>query len=253
MNSPDEAGKSVTVGATVALPPPGYQLVEEGGTSIRVGPWSNAPGIGQLVVLPGSRGLHGPAVDKAVATARSLGFGRLRTGALGPDDAKVFEARGFALETNLVLLRKDLRDPIERRERRLRRMRSDDWPAIAALDAASFPRYWHFDEAALREACAATPASRVRILGRVPLGYVIAGRSAGTGFVQRLAVHPTQAGRGIGRALVIDALHWLRRRGGVHAFVNTQDDNARAIDLYERLGFTIEPRPLMILGRTIEP
>ncbi len=240
------------MGAAGALPLAGHRLVEQAGTTIRVGPWSNTPGIGQVVVLPGSRGLNGAAIDKAIETARALGFRRLRTGALGAADATAFEARGFALETNLILLRRDLSDPIERRGRRLRRLRRGDWAAVAALDATSFPQYWHFDEVALREACAATPVSRVRILGREPVGYVIAGRSGGTGFVQRLAVHPEHAGQGIGRTLVIDALRWLQRHGGVDAFVNTQDDNVRAIELYERLGFVVEPRLLMILARTLE-
>ena len=229
------------------------RVVERGGSTIKVGPWSDAPGIGHLVVLPGARSVDGTAIDVAVEAALSAGFHTLRTGALGPEDATPFESRGFTLETRLVLLRRDLTASIERRGMRPRRLHRGEWAAVAALDALSFPRFWHFDEVALREACAATAVSRVRLIGQAPVGYVIVGQSMNTGFVQRLAVHPAHAGQGIGRALVVDGLRWLHRRRVAQAFVNTQYDNTPAIGLYESLGFTIEPRQLVILSRTFPP
>ena len=64
------------------------------------------------------------------------------------------------------------------------------------------------------------------------LGYGLFGRAGTDGYVQRLAVHPEAQGDGLGRALLVDGLHWLRRRGAVHAYVNTQSDNDRAYALY---------------------
>ena len=162
----------------------------------------------------------------------------MRTGALGPGEIAPYTAHGFAVEATLILLRHGLRDSFSPCRETFRRVRRGDWSTLAAIDDAAFPPYWHFDERSLRDAQAATPSSRTRVAGgRSPIGYAITGRTGSTGFVQRLAVHPSATGRGIGRALTLDGLHWLRRRGSKQAFVNTQDDNKRALALYLDLGF----------------
>jgi ribosomal-protein-alanine N-acetyltransferase len=53
----------------------------------------------------------------------------------------------------------------------------------------------------------------------------------------RLAVDPAFQHRGIGRALVVDLLGQLRRRGFDSVTLNTQSDNRRSQDLYRGLGF----------------
>ena len=58
-------------------------------------------------------------------------------------------------------------------------------------------------------------------------------------------------GRGLGRELVADSLDWLRRRGVTEAVVNTQVQNERALQLYLRMGFRLQPSGLEVLGRTI--
>jgi len=221
--------------------------------SLRVGPWSDAVGIGQLLALPGSEPPDRSGVDEAIADARRLGFTTVRTGALGPHETAPYEAAGFTVETTLVLLRHDLRRLERPGTVLLRRPRRSEWSAIARLDAAAFPPYWHFDERSLREACLATSSHRVRVTGRPLTGYAIIGRSGAIGFLQRLAVHPDHDGRGLGRLLVLDGLAWLRRRGATQVFVNTQRENRRAVELYERLGFSKEPTPLVILALEIPP
>ena len=66
--------------------------------------------------------------------------------------------------------------------------------------------------------------------------------------MQRLAVDPAYQGAGLGAALVVDALRWLRRHGGERAIVNTQPDNEAALALYQRLGFRLEPTGLDVLA-----
>jgi GNAT superfamily N-acetyltransferase len=225
-------------------------VVRRGETSIRIGPWSDFPGVAQLVALPSPRPTEPDAIGAALDTAARLGFSHVRTGALGPGEIAPYTAHGFEVEATLVLLRHGLRDLVPRQET-FRRARRSDWSTLAAIDDAAFPPYWHFDERSLRDAQGATPSSRTRVAGgRSPIGYAITGRTGSTGFVQRLAVHPSAMGRGIGRALTLDGLHWLRRRGSKQAFVNTQDDNERALALYLDLGFLAEPQPLLVLART---
>jgi ribosomal protein S18 acetylase RimI-like enzyme len=84
------------------------------------------------------------------------------------------------------------------------------------------------------------------------VGYAIVGRAARRGYVQRLAVAPEVQGSGLGRALLIDGLRWLGRRGAARAVVNTQVDNDRARRLYESLGFRMAPSGLAVLGRVLQ-
>lgn len=120
---------------------------------------------------------------------------------------------------------------------------------MLAVDHAAFDAFWRFDAPGLVDARTATPAARVRVIddGRV-VAYAITGRSGQTGYLQRLAVHPDTAGRGLGTALVHDALAWCRRRGATSVLVNTQQANERALDLYVRLGFVLQPTGLAVLG-----
>lgn len=69
------------------------------------------------------------------------------------------------------------------------------------------------------------------------VGYALTGRSGRRGYLQRLAVDPAQHRRGIGSALVLDAIRWCRRRGVQRLVVNTQVGNEAALGLYRRTGF----------------
>ena len=55
------------------------------------------------------------------------------------------------------------------------------------------------------------PGSAVADDGGV-VGYAVTGRSAARGYLQRLAVDPERWRQGVGAALVVDGLRWLRRR-----------------------------------------
>ena len=83
------------------------------------------------------------------------------------------------------------------------------------------------------------------------VGYAITGRGAGQGFLQRLATDPDLYGRGVGSALVVDALQWSARRRARRVLVNTQRENTRALDLYRRLGFEPTPTDLVVLRRPV--
>jgi ribosomal protein S18 acetylase RimI-like enzyme len=87
--------------------------------------------------------------------------------------------------------------------------------------------------------------------GEPLLGYGLFGRAERVGYVQRLAVHPDAQGSGLGLALLCDGLRWMRLRGARSAFVNTQDENVRALQLYERAGFRRLPVGLCVLGREL--
>ena len=100
-----------------------------------------------------------------------------------------------------------------------------DWPR------PSWPR---------RPAASGSPATAAgtTVFGSDVLGYAITGRAGDEGYLQRLAVAPAARRAGVGRALALDGLRWLRRRGARRAVVNTQYGNDAALALYLGLGFT---------------
>src|SRR5262249_14841056 len=144
---------------------------------------------------------------------------------------------GFAVRGRLHLLTHDL-EALPPASGHTRRASRDDRGALLRADAAAFDDFWHFDAVALQEAVRATPRSHIRIAtpGET-VGYGLFGRAGTAGYVQRLAVAPAAQHRGLGRALLNDGLRWLRTRGARRVYVNTQEDNERALALYLQAGF----------------
>lgn len=166
------------------------------------------------------------------------------TAALAPRDQQVFRLAGFEVFEHLHLLRHDLAEVPSTQSARLRRGRRGDLDGLLALDNLAFEGFWRLDGSGFDDAMTATPSSRFRVAtGRSRsdnislLGYSIVGRAADRGYLQRLAVHPAAQGRGLGRALVIDGLAWLKRRHSREVMVNTQETNTRALGLYRAVGF----------------
>jgi ribosomal protein S18 acetylase RimI-like enzyme len=153
----------------------------------------------------------------------------------------------------LHLLAHDLRELPDAPAAKLRRGRRTDRRPALDVDNRAFPAFWRLDDAGFREAMTATPSARFRVavVDRRVAGYAVTGRAGHRGYLQRLAVDPDVQGHGLGRALVADALEWLRRRGVTNAVVNTQVENERALALYLATGFRLQPSGLQVLGRTI--
>lgn len=63
---------------------------------------------------------------------------------------------------------------------------------------------------------------------------------ADVGEIYVIGVDPDATGRGLGTALVVDGLHTIADSGASQAMLWVDADNARALRLYERLGFTIQ-------------
>jgi ribosomal protein S18 acetylase RimI-like enzyme len=59
----------------------------------------------------------------------------------------------------------------------------------------------------------------------------------GTGSIQNLGIVAGQRGRGLGSALLLQALHGFRRYGYHRAFLEVTAQNEGALRLYRRLGF----------------
>ena len=245
-----------------------------GGTIFRLSPWRGNSRTTQVVAVDGPPPRPDDVSD-LIDYLGSLGVREVMTTALGPIDQRSFTARGFNPQEHLLLMGRPV-DPTNPSSRwrsrwtgrtpgrpRTRPARRHDRDAVLELDNRAFTPFspfWHFDRAALDEVGQATASHRRRVVrqratrrtGSTVMGHAITGRTTTIGFIQRLAVDPTAEGQGVGSALVVDALRWLRQTGAHEVLVNTQPDNDRARALYLRHGFTEREGGLDVLHRVID-
>lgn len=231
-------------------------VIEYGAERVRAGSWRGRAGVAYLAPVPGAPAPSSGFVQRCLTTLRERGFAEVVTGALAPPEQRGFLAAGFEVREHLVLLARDLDElptgPAPRAVR-LRPGRRWERAAVLAVDRAAFRDFWQLDDAGLDEALHATPRARFRVAvtdGAIA-GYAVTGRAGRHGYLQRLAVDPAHHRAGIGRALVLDGLRWLRRRGVTGVVVNTQPDNEAALALYRSLGFRLQPGGLDVLGRRL--
>ncbi|MBW3576001.1 MAG: GNAT family N-acetyltransferase [Actinobacteria bacterium] len=231
---------------------PGLRVVRLGPERLRMGPWRGDARVACLAPVADTPGPTPAMVEHCCDMLVRQGFGEVVTAALSIHEQRGFLLSGFDVREELHLLSRAL-DTLPRvPDAPLRRGRRRDRRPTLEIDAMAFPPFWRLDETGLVDAMAATPSARFRVAGHGPvLGYAVSGRAGARGYLQRLAVHPGAQGRGLGRALVLDGLRWMRRGGAVRAMVNTQLDNDRALQLYQSLGFQMEPTGLAVLVRRL--
>lgn len=230
-------------------------VIRLGPEQARAGAWEKGACVAYLLPLPQRPPLSVSFVRRATAELAARGFRRVVTNALAPGEQQGFLAAGFEVEERLDVLAHDLGHVPPAPPVGLRRARRRDREPVLAVDACAFPPFWRLDDARLEHTLAVTPRARFRIAdggaGGHVVAYAVTGRSARQGFLQRVAVHPHHQRQGLGRALVVDALRWLRRWGARRAVVNTQVDNRAALALYEDLGFRREPSGLTVLSKAL--
>ena len=224
-------------------------LLTFGTEQYRVGSWRGHATTGYVAPLSPPEHLTRAGLDHALRRLGRRGFREILTAALTESEQQFFRSAGFTVHERLHLLQHDLRDvPPAAADPRLRPVRRWQHRALLEVDARAFDSFWKLDRANLVEAIQATPATRVTGAFTPRLcGYAVTGFAGDHGYLQRLAVDPDAQGRGLGSALVLDALAWLVERGASGASVNTQEHNTRALALYERLGFTIVQPGLAVL------
>lgn len=220
------------------------------GVRMRVRPWRGRTDTAELSSVPAGAAVPPGLVAMAVERARDRGYAVVVTPALPGGEWRPYVDAGFAVREELHLLAHDLLDLPDRRtpgrDVRTRRVLRRDRERVLAIDRAAFDPFWRLDADALEDAVRATPSTRFR-MDREGRGYALTGRAGDRGYLQRLAVDPDVQGGGLGSALVVDGLWWLRRWRVGEALVNTQISNERAVALYERLGFRRRTEGLAVL------
>jgi ribosomal protein S18 acetylase RimI-like enzyme len=240
------------VRVTPNLPVMRSEVVRRGHERLRVGPWRGDHRVAFIAPVGDAAPPTSTIVEHACELLARKGYDAALTGALAEREQAGFLAAGFEPREQLHLLTHDLEAIPDAIDRDLRRGWAIHHRSAIDVDASAFPPFWRLDRDGLREAIRATPVARFRIAADDGVvAYAITGRAGARGYVQRLAVRPDSAGHGLGAALVVDGLRWLRSGHADQAVVNTQTDNERALALYERLGFRRQPSGLVVLSRPL--
>jgi len=244
-------------------PAPGRDLVLTVNGEIAGYAYLDSPGhpdldvSGELVIHPLHRG-HGLGLALVRELIAQAGGHRVRLWAHGdlPAAARLARAADFERFRALWQMRRSLRDPLEGPRlpagTTLRTFRpGQDEPEWLSLNGRAFAKHpeqgaWTRHDLELRE----------QEPWFDPAGFFIAERGGvmtgfhwtkvpgpgdaeqGIGEVYVVGVDPGERGTGLGRALTLAGLHYLRDRGLTKAMLYVDEDNGPAIRMYEGLGFT---------------
>ena len=121
----------------------------------------------------------------------------------------------------------------------IRPLRPDKAADCARLHAADFAHPWPADEIAAIIARPTTlAAAALDPMSGALRGFVLARLAADEAEILTIAVAVTLRGRGVGRALLSEALRQASNAGARAIFLEVDEGNAPAIALYRRLGFS---------------
>lgn len=119
----------------------------------------------------------------------------------------------------------------------VRRMRSEDVPAIASLEAECFSEPW--SEQAFLDALKQPEALMMTAvgMGNNPMGYCGIYLSADEGEITNVAVHSDYRKQGIADAILTEVLSEAWKRGARTIYLEVRESNLPAQKLYEKHGF----------------
>ena len=122
---------------------------------------------------------------------------------------------------------------------RVRPAHSQEGEAVLALNSAAFAPIWCYDPSTILSWLLTADHAILAETGAGPAGFALTNGSRDSEFAQliRIAIHPHFQGRGIGRQVVVDAIHYAWEIGAGGLALNTQASNMISRRLYEGLGF----------------
>ncbi len=152
---------------------------------------------------------------------------------------RVLGMAGFENRQNIVMLEWQYQPQAWREAEgvRIRKMVEADLEAVRQVDALAFAPLWQISGETLRRAFRQSLLASVAETEQGIIGYQLSTGSGQRAHLARLAVAPAMQGRGVGRGLVQALFAQLVNNGVYKVSVNTQNDNASSLSLYQRLGF----------------
>lgn len=151
----------------------------------------------------------------------------------------VLLVRGFALHRLLYAYDKyDYSVPATGNQNvKLRAVEKRDIAALLAIEEACFEDFWRYDALSFEDIAATHPYFVVAELNGKVVGYQFNALEDDSGYLVRIAVHPSASGQGVGVRLMSEAIAFFKQEHVLRIMLNTQDDNVRAHRLYEWFGF----------------
>ncbi|HET9721285.1 MAG TPA: GNAT family N-acetyltransferase [Solirubrobacteraceae bacterium] len=220
----------------------GYGIVEGQGALGVVHPESEGRGAGSLLL--------GWLMDRE--RERGHTEHRQYVGAANPTAPVLLSPRGFTLTRSNYRMARALDEPglpPDLPGVTLRPVRPEDVAEMRRVDNRAFaedPGYvpeslTAFREEHLEAHGAAPDLGRVALIDGEVAGFLIARRweMESVGYVDVLAVDPGHQGRGIGRALLLEAFSAFRAAGLHQAQLGVSSVNPRALNLYRSAGMTV--------------
>ena len=119
---------------------------------------------------------------------------------------------------------------------RFRAMTPGDLPAVAAVEAASYPFPW--TEGIFRDCLRVGYLCRVADFDGEIVAYGVVAMGAGEAHLLNLCVRGDLRGRNIGRQMLLLLLERSRQAGMEAVFLEVRPSNPHAIALYQSVGFT---------------
>ena len=119
----------------------------------------------------------------------------------------------------------------------IRRMTIDDVPAVAAIEAATFPTPWSED--AFRKEITDNPVARYLVAKKdgAVIGFAGAWIILDESHITNIAILAEHRGNGYGRALTAALMQYLSNLGAAYATLEVRKSNVNAQNLYKSLGY----------------
>jgi [ribosomal protein S18]-alanine N-acetyltransferase len=179
-------------------------------------------------------------VADLMCVAGEHGYGRLLGPMVSAENLPPYLAAGLEVYQRVAVLRLDrprsCQPAAEPAPAEVRPAGPRDLRGVIAVDAGAFDDFWRYDSASLRRYAERERLAVAEKDSRV-IGYTLAAVRGGDGTLGRLAVVQSERGRGVGRALICEAVTWMVREGARSVTLSTQEHNMASRKLYTSLGF----------------
>lgn len=126
-----------------------------------------------------------------------------------------------------------------------------DIPTLLAIEEACFEDFWRYDALSFADIAATHPYFVVAEWQGKVIGYQFNALDGEFGYLVRIAVHPSAAGKAIGVRLMSEAINFFKQSNVLRIMLNSQDDNTRAHRLYEWFGFVRVPQIGFVLRKNL--
>jgi len=126
-----------------------------------------------------------------------------------------------------------------------------DIPALLTIEQACFEDFWRYDAFSFEDIMATHPYFVVAEWQGKVVGYQFNALDDDSGYLVRIAVHPSASGKAIGVRLMSEAITFFKQAHVLRILLNTQEDNTHAHRLYEWFGFIRVPQIGFVLRKNL--